>query len=160
DEFFTLYGHLTRETLAELKPGQAVRKGEAFARVGTLLENGRWPPHLHFQVIADLLERGAEFPGVARASERAVWTSLCPDPAPLVGLPAERVSSSEPSAEESLRRRRELLGPNLSVSYRKPLRIVRGWRQYLYDHWGRAYLDVYNNVPLVGHSHPRVVRAA
>ena len=31
--------------------------------------------------------------------------------------------------------------------------------QHLYDEAGRAYLDVYNNVPLVGHSHPRVVRA-
>ena len=31
--------------------------------------------------------------------------------------------------------------------------------QYLYDETGRAYLDAYNNVPLVGHSHPRVVRA-
>src|SRR4029077_16701590 len=38
--------------------------------------------------------------------------------------------------------------------------IVRGWMQYLYDDTGRAFLDVYNNVPLVGHSHPRVVRAA
>jgi 4-aminobutyrate aminotransferase-like enzyme len=37
---------------------------------------------------------------------------------------------------------------------------VRGWRQYLYDHTARAYLDVYNNVPLVGHSHPKVVAAA
>jgi 4-aminobutyrate aminotransferase-like enzyme len=36
---------------------------------------------------------------------------------------------------------------------------VRGWMQYLYDDTGRAFLDVYNNVPLVGHSHPRVVRA-
>ena len=37
---------------------------------------------------------------------------------------------------------------------------MRGWRQLLYDETGRAYLDVYNNVPLVGHSHPRVVQAA
>jgi len=37
---------------------------------------------------------------------------------------------------------------------------VRGWKQFLYDEAGRAYLDVYNNVPLVGHSHPRVVEAA
>ena len=37
---------------------------------------------------------------------------------------------------------------------------MRGFRQYLYDDAGRAYLDVYNNVPLVGHGHPRVVRAA
>src|SRR5262249_17897084 len=47
----------------------------------------------------------------------------------------------------------------LSLSYENPLKIVRGWRQYLYDDTGRAYLDGYNNVPLVGHSHPRVVRA-
>ena len=38
--------------------------------------------------------------------------------------------------------------------------MVRGWKQYLYDETGRAYLDAYNNVPHVGHSHPRVVRAA
>ena len=47
----------------------------------------------------------------------------------------------------------------MSVSYREPLKIVRGWRQYLYDETGRAFLDVYNNVPLVGHSHPRVAEA-
>jgi 4-aminobutyrate aminotransferase-like enzyme len=40
------------------------------------------------------------------------------------------------------------------------VKIVRGWMQYLYDETGRAFLDVFNNVPLVGHSHPRVVQAA
>jgi 4-aminobutyrate aminotransferase-like enzyme/Ser/Thr protein kinase RdoA (MazF antagonist) len=160
EEFFTLYGHLTRETLRELKPGQAIARGEMFARVGTLHENGGWPPHLHFQIILDLLERGAEFPGVARASERSIWTGLCPDPNSLLGIPAERIPPLENAPEATVPRRRELLGGNLSVSYRKPLKIVRGWRQHLYDETGRAYLDVYNNVPLVGHSHPRVVRAA
>ncbi|HET8967028.1 MAG TPA: aminotransferase class III-fold pyridoxal phosphate-dependent enzyme [Candidatus Acidoferrum sp.] len=160
EEFFTLYGHLTRETLRELKPGQAITRGEIFARVGTLHENGGWPPHLHFQVILDLLDRGAEFAGVARASERTVWTSLCPDPNLLLGIPSEKVPPAESSAREVQSRRKELLGGNLAVSYRKPLKIVRGWRQYLYDETGRAYLDVYNNVPLVGHSHPRVVKAA
>ncbi len=63
------------------------------------------------------------------------------------------------NAEETLAARHAVLGGNLSVSYQKPLKIVRGWMQYLYDDAGRAYLDVYNNVPLVGHSHPRVVRA-
>jgi 4-aminobutyrate aminotransferase-like enzyme len=51
------------------------------------------------------------------------------------------------------------LGPSLSLSYQKPLQIVRGWRQYLYDENGRAYLDVVNNVCHVGHSHPHVVAA-
>ncbi len=63
------------------------------------------------------------------------------------------------SFEETLAARRRLLGANLSLSYEKPLKIVRGFMQHLYDETGRAYLDVYNNVPLVGHSHPRVVRA-
>jgi 4-aminobutyrate aminotransferase-like enzyme/Ser/Thr protein kinase RdoA (MazF antagonist) len=160
DEFFTLYGHLTRETLHELTPGQAISRGEIFARVGTLRENGGWPPHLHFQVILDLLDSGAEFAGVARASQRSVWTSLCPDPNLLLGIPAGGIPPLESSAQDTLPRRRELLGGNLSVSYRKPLKVVRGWRQHLYDETGRAYLDVYNNVPLVGHSHPRVVKTA
>jgi 4-aminobutyrate aminotransferase-like enzyme/Ser/Thr protein kinase RdoA (MazF antagonist) len=160
EEFFTLYGHLSRETLRELKPGQAIARGEIFAHVGTLHENGGWPSHLHFQVILDLLDRAAEFAGVARASERSVWTSLCPDPNLLLGIPAEQIPALENSAQETLPKRRELLGGNLRVSYRKPLKVVRGWRQHLYDESGRPYLDVYNNVPLVGHSHPRVVKAA
>jgi 4-aminobutyrate aminotransferase-like enzyme/Ser/Thr protein kinase RdoA (MazF antagonist) len=159
EDFFTLYGHLTRETLQTLKPGQRVAKGEVFAHLGPSQENGGWPPHLHFQIILDLLDRGANFPGVARASERAVWTSLSPDPNLLFGVPAEKVPPPEKSAQETLRHRKELLGGNLSLSYQKPLKIVRGWRQYLYDETGRAFLDVYNNVPLVGHSHPRVVHA-
>ena len=63
------------------------------------------------------------------------------------------------TVEEALAARKRLLGGNLSLSYEKPLKIVRGSMQHLYDETGRAYLDVYNNVPLVGHSHPRVVRA-
>ena len=160
EEFYTLYGHLTRETLHELKPEQIVAKGEIFAHVGAVRENGGWPPHLHFQVIVDLLDRGAEYPGVARASERSVWTSLSPDPNMLLGVPPEKIPPLEAPPDETLVRRQELLGANLGVSYQKPLKIVRGWRQHLYDETGRAYLDVYNNVPLVGHSHPRVVRAA
>jgi len=55
--------------------------------------------------------------------------------------------------------RRRLIGPNVRLAYREPLTIVRGWMQYLYDDKGRRYLDAYNNVPHVGHAHPRVVEA-
>ena len=65
-----------------------------------------------------------------------------------------------PSPQQTLVARRSRLGRNLSLSYQQPLKIVRGWMQYLYDETGRAFLDFYNNVPLVGHSHPRVVQAA
>ena len=159
-EFFTLYGHLSVDSLTRLRAGQAIRRAEKFAEVGDAQENGGWPPHLHFQIILDLLDLGTDFPGVARASERAVWTNLSPDPNPLLGIPAERFPSKPPEINETLAARRTLLGSNLSVSYRQPLKIVRGWMQYLYDDTGRAFLDVYNNVPLVGHSHPRVVQAA
>jgi 4-aminobutyrate aminotransferase-like enzyme len=160
EEFFTLYGHLTRETLGRLKVGQRIGRGEAFARVGAASKNGGWTPHLHFQIILDLLELDADFPGVAYATQRAVWTSLSPDPNVLLGIPVSRFPAKESSLDETLAARHALLGKNLSISYQRPLKIVRGWMQYLYDDTGRAYLDVYNNVPLVGHSHPRVVQAA
>jgi 4-aminobutyrate aminotransferase-like enzyme/Ser/Thr protein kinase RdoA (MazF antagonist) len=159
-EFFTLYGHLSVKILAGLRIGQKIARGEKFAEVGGTSENGGWVPHLHFQVISDLLDLGTDFPGVARASERRVWTSLSPDPNLLLGIPADRFPAKERSVTETLGERKSLLGKNLSVSYQRPLKIVRGWMQYLYEDTGRAYLDVYNNVPLVGHSHPRVVRAA
>ena len=56
-------------------------------------------------------------------------------------------------------RRRQYLGPMLSLSYTAPLHIVRGEGQYLYDAAERPYLDMVNNVAHVGHSHPRVVAA-
>jgi murein DD-endopeptidase MepM/ murein hydrolase activator NlpD len=80
-EFFTLYGHLSLDTLANLTVGQIVRAGEKIARVGAPPSNGNWPPHLHFQVVRDLLDLGAGFPGVARKSEREYWLSLSPCPA-------------------------------------------------------------------------------
>jgi len=60
---------------------------------------------------------------------------------------------------ETLARRRQLLGRNLSIAYQNPIKIVRGSMQYLYDDEGREYLDAYNNVAHVGHCHPRVVQA-
>src|SRR5262245_43314784 len=63
------------------------------------------------------------------------------------------------SKAQTLARRRQLLGNNLSIAYRNPVKIVRGSMQYLYDDGGREYLDAYNNVAHVGHCHPRVVRA-
>jgi 4-aminobutyrate aminotransferase-like enzyme/Ser/Thr protein kinase RdoA (MazF antagonist) len=158
-EFFTLYGHLSREAFDALQAGQHIARGQQFSRIGDVPENGGWAPHVHFQVIVDLLGRHSDFPGVAYASQRGVWTSLSPEANLLLGIPAARFPQQEPDPKETLSARRELLGQNLSVAYQQPLKIVRGWRQYLYDDTGRAFLDVYNNVPLVGHSHPRVVHA-
>lgn len=67
---------------------------------------------------------------------------------------------SEPVAADRIARdRRRLLGSGLSLHYRRPLHIVRGRMQHLWDADGRAYLDAVNNVAHVGHQHPRVVEA-
>ena len=160
DHFFTLYGHLSTSTLATLKPGQHIPAGQTFATIGHPRENGGWSPHLHFQIILDLLDLDTDFPGVAFASQRAAWTSLSPDPNLILGIPEDSFPPAAPDLPQTLAARQSLLGKNLSISYSQPLKIVRGWRQFLYDDTGRAYLDVYNNVPLVGHSHPRVAHAA
>jgi len=78
--FFSLYGHLTRTDLPPLRAGQALAAGQVFAHVGPYPENGDWPPHLHFQLVADMQGRQGDFPGVAAPSERAYWAALCPDP--------------------------------------------------------------------------------
>jgi len=78
--FYSLYGHLTRTDLPGLAPGQAVAAGQVIAHVGPHPENGDWPPHLHFQLMADMQGRWGDFPGVAPPSERAYWAALCPDP--------------------------------------------------------------------------------
>jgi len=157
--FFTLYGHLSRESLSALRVGDRIDRGQIFARIGSPSENGGWIPHLHFQIILDLLDLSTDFPGVAYPSQREVFLSLSPDPNLILGIPEKCFPTPEPSFDTTLSARKKLLGANLSISYAHPLKIVRGWRQYLYDETGRTYLDVYNNVPLVGHSHPRVVAA-
>jgi 4-aminobutyrate aminotransferase-like enzyme/Ser/Thr protein kinase RdoA (MazF antagonist) len=159
-EFFTLYGHLSRASLSQLRVGESIARGQGFAHIGNNTENGGWFPHLHFQIILDHLGLATDFPGVGLASQRDVFTSLSPDPNLTLGIPDRYFPAASPSPQATLSARKKLLGGNLSVSYHRPLKIVRGWRQYLYDDTGRAYLDVYNNVPLVGHSHPRVTQAA
>ena len=63
------------------------------------------------------------------------------------------------SISELVERRRRLLGPNVSTFYEEPLHLVRGEGVWVWDADGRKYLDCYNNVPHVGHCHPRVVEA-
>ncbi len=158
--FYTLYGHLSRESLERVHVGQAIEQGERLATLGAPEVNGGWPPHLHFQIITDLLELGRDFPGSGRASQRELWLSFSPDPNLIVGIPSRHLPRPEPDKAATLAIRRERLGRNLSIAYRDPVKVARGWMQYLFDETGRKYLDAYNNVPHVGHCHPRVVEAA
>lgn len=61
--------------------------------------------------------------------------------------------------EKLLERRYRLIGEKAPLFYDKPLHVVKGEGVWLYDADGKQYLDVYNNVPNVGHCHPHVVDA-
>jgi 4-aminobutyrate aminotransferase-like enzyme/Ser/Thr protein kinase RdoA (MazF antagonist) len=99
-----------------------------------------------------------------QVSERAAWSLLeaFSQIDPREALDAFRAACGLPvwrSDDEIRAARVQHLSPNLSLAYRKPLHIVRGHMQYLYDAEGREYIDAVNNVAHVGHCHPRVVEA-
>lgn len=73
------------------------------------------------------------------------------DPAALGALPDH--------LQRTIRRRNEVLGPGYTLIYRNPVEFVAGRGAHLFDQEGNDYLDAYNNVPCVGHAHPRVVDA-
>lgn len=83
--FYTLYGHLSLNSIKNLAGGERIEKGDIFAEFGIPMENGHWPPHLHFQIIIDLqvpivIGKEGDYPGVCKYSEREKYLSNCPDP--------------------------------------------------------------------------------
>ena len=160
ERFYTLFGHLSLDSLDNLTVGMPVSKGQSFARIGEPPTNGGWPPHLHFQIILDMLGETGNFPGVARPSAWDIWNHICPNPNLILGIPQSCFPPDGRSHADILATRRTNLGRNLSISYEKPLKIVRGRGQYLFSEDGQAYLDGVNNVCHVGHCHPHVVAAA
>ena len=99
-------------------------------------------------------------PAFARPEEAAAWRTVCPDPAPLLGLDVERAGPEPVSPEELLARRRRAFADVQEHYYADPPRIERGWRHHLFDTSARCYLDAVNNVASVGHAHPQVTHAA
>ena len=78
--FYTLYGHLSLNSVKNILEGDRVSKGDVFAEFGIPAENGQWPPHLHFQIIKDIGEWKGDYPGVCKFSEKENYLSNCPDP--------------------------------------------------------------------------------
>jgi len=157
--FYTLYGHLSLDSIANIEVGQTIVWGQEIGKIGEYPTNGGWPSHLHFQIILDMLDFQGDYFGACWPSQRNIWTSICPDPNLIIGLSPDIFPPRGLTSEEILEIREKHFGRNLSVSYEKPLKVVRGFMQYLYDEDGRQYLDCVNNVPHVGHSHPTVVKA-
>ena len=85
--FYTLFGHLSPDSLDGLDVGDPIEKGKPIGRIGETDTNGGWSPHLHFQIILDMLGESGNFPGVAGPGERDIWTGICPDPNIILGIP-------------------------------------------------------------------------
>ncbi|MCG5477245.1 MAG: aminotransferase class III-fold pyridoxal phosphate-dependent enzyme, partial [Sinorhizobium fredii] len=84
------------------------------------------------------------------------WRRLCPSPAHVLGFDCD---APPPQAAALLDRRRRHFARPQKNYYRRPPEIERGWKEHLFDVEGRAYLDMVNNVTIVGHGHPRLSAA-
>ena len=160
DAFYTLYGHLDPEFLERLSVGQVIERGEEFCRLGDASMNGGWAPHVHFQLALTTEGIEADWPGVGDPDEMYLWRAMCPNPAALLNLPDDMVCYAPSDKAVIKQGRAKHFGGNLSLTYDEPVMLVRGWKHHLFDEWGRPYLDAYNNVPHVGHAHPRIQAVA
>ena len=78
--FYTLYGHLSLDSLQDKKEGQLVKKGAVIATLGSPPSNGDYAPHLHFQIIKDMENKKGDYAGVSSKNDLDFYSKNCPDP--------------------------------------------------------------------------------
>tara|TARA_R110000787_G_scaffold32138_17_gene84988 strand:- start:3047 stop:3715 length:669 start_codon:yes stop_codon:yes gene_type:complete len=86
ESFYSLYGHLSKSSIENLKVGQEVHRGEVIAYLGDASVNGDYAPHLHFQLIKDLQGNFGDYPGVCSLEDLDFYMQNCPDPNMLLKL--------------------------------------------------------------------------
>lgn len=99
--------------------------------------------------------RGSEDPAVpelVRPEYAAGWLAQVHDPGPLLGLPAAEPPKDR--GEPLWQRRAHSFATVQEHYYRNPPRIERGWREHMIGTDARSFLDMVNNVALLGHGHP------
>lgn len=78
--FYSLYGHLSLHSIANLYVGQEFEKGTAIGTLGTPDINVNYAPHLHFQIILDMEGMQGDYPGVCSVDTLDFYAKNCPDP--------------------------------------------------------------------------------
>lgn len=78
--FYTLYGHLSMESIENVEIGNVFKKGHQFAALGDASINGDYSPHLHFQIIKEIKDYIADYPGVCSKNDLDYYLENCPDP--------------------------------------------------------------------------------
>ena len=84
--FHTLYGHLSIDSINNIKIGQSVKQGAKIAHLGDSSINGDYAPHLHFQIIKDLHGNSGDYPGVCSLNQLSFYKENCPNPMELLGI--------------------------------------------------------------------------
>lgn len=137
---------------AEASPGDRIAFGDLLGRVGAA-------GAVSLQLCA---VTGVTPPVLVAPGHEEAWGRLCPHPGALVGHPAPASSShaGTPPAPGDLLAARVRTFPLVQEHYYDaPPRIERGWRHHLLDTDGRGYLDMVNNVAILGHGEPRIAAA-
>jgi hypothetical protein len=88
ETFYTLYGHLSLDSIEDLEIGSVFKKGEQIATLGDASVNGDYAPHLHFQIIKDMAVKFGDYPGVCSKKELPFYLENCPDPNLLLKITA------------------------------------------------------------------------
>lgn len=78
--FYTLYGHLSLESIENLSVGTFFNKGEQIGNLGSSDVNGDYAPHLHFQIIHNIEAYSGDYPGVCSTNDLNFYIENCPDP--------------------------------------------------------------------------------
>ena len=90
-KLFSLYGHLRRVDLEPLVKGEIIKAGQQIGAFGNNIENGSWPPHLHFQLMFDIGGYVGDYPGVGYFSKQADYLQNIPGPALVLRFPQKNV---------------------------------------------------------------------
>ncbi|HQE34700.1 MAG TPA: peptidoglycan DD-metalloendopeptidase family protein, partial [Flavobacterium alvei] len=78
--FYTLYGHLSIESIQNIEIGSFFKKGQQLAILGDSTVNGGYSPHLHFQIIKNIEDNFSDYPGVCNQKDLEYYLENCPDP--------------------------------------------------------------------------------
>ena len=78
--FYTLYGHLSLESLENLSVGTFFSKGQKIGTLGNSVVNGDYAPHVHFQIIKNIESYFGDYPGVCNTNDLNFYIENCPDP--------------------------------------------------------------------------------
>ena len=79
-KFYTLYGHLSLESISHINIGDVYEKGQQIATLGDASVNGDYAPHLHFQIIKVISNTFGDYPGVCSENNLKHYLENCPDP--------------------------------------------------------------------------------